>query len=179
MATRRRRARRNWVSKQEHFWSRFAENQQTIANGVIRFVPIVAPTDWVVRDGFATCTMVRIRCSYAVAIDTTSGGNVGGSASMFISVVVVDSDDATWNILTAASRAETDILWTKTHLLHNVSDESGTSVIAKAEADIDIKVKRKLKADDFVYLTAHNATGYIQGGGVIWNMTSAVLLAPK
>jgi len=123
--------------------------------------------------------MVRIRASYAVSIDTTSGGTAAGSAAVFMSVIVVDSDDATWNILTAASRAETDLLWSKVHHLHLVSDESGSSIVPKAENDIDIKVKRKLKTDDYVYLCCHNATGYVGGGAVIWNMTSAVLLAPK
>jgi len=140
-------------------------------------VPLVAPADWAVRDGFGTCTMVRIHASYSILND--GNGGIAGASSIFLSVIVVDSDDATFNTLTATSRADTDILWQRTHLLQVFSDDSGTAENAWREGVIDIKVKRKLKADDFVYLTVHNANGYAGPTGLIWNMTSAVLLVPK
>jgi len=154
--------RRGFVQRNEHFWATVLENDTAIASNVLRFSPIVAPTDWVVRAGAATATLVRIRGHIDVVADT--GATIGGGANVAFAVIVVDGDDAsTFNPWTLISYQEHDVLWTRTSSVQNVSDDTGTSSLANVNFAVDIKAKRKLKADDFVYLVTFNAVTAVAG----------------
>jgi len=170
------RPRKNWVSRQEHFWT-VVQDRTVVANNVIRFNPIVAPTDWVVRAGFSTCTMVRIRghVSYAWQ-DATAGGSSIQSA-----IIVVDADDAVnFNPAALLSYEEFDVLWTRTDILGLQTDATGATALSTVSFEVDVKVKRKLKHDDYVYYVFGNNTLTGFGtGDIIPNMTLRSLLVPK
>jgi len=167
--------RTNWVSRQEHFWSVVADGT-ALANNVIRFDSIVAPTDWVVRAGFATCTMVRIRGHVSMAWgDPNAGGSLVRAA-----IIVADADDATFNPAAVASYEEGDVLWTRTDILGFLSDDSGSAAISVVSYEVDVKVKRKLKRDDHVYFVFGNSTLHTFGTGeIVPNVVLRALLVPK
>jgi len=100
---------------------------------------------------------------------------------MQFAVIVVDADDAAgFNPAAAISHEEYDVLWTRTEALGFLSDGSGSSIAPGCSFPIDIKVKRKLKRDDFVYFVfANNTLGGYGTGEITPNLTARALLVPK
>jgi len=140
---------KSFVSRNEHFWSTVLENDVGVANNVLRFTPIVSPTDWVVRAGMATATLVRIRGHVDVRCDTLA--TPAGGFNLYYSVIVVDADDAVnFNPMTSQSYIDHDVLWTRCFSIVNASDSSGSFSQEHDNFALDIKVRRKLKPDDFL-----------------------------
>jgi len=154
--------RKSFVSRNEHFWSTVLENDVGVANNVLRFTPIVSPTDWVVRAGMATATLVRIRGHVDVRCDTSA--TPAGGFNLYYSVIVVDADDAVnFNPMTSQSYIDHDVLWTRCFSIVNASDSSGSFSQEHDNFALDIKVRRKLKPDDYVYLVTFCAPTGIAG----------------
>jgi len=148
---RRRGMRKGFVQRNEHFWSAVIENDQQIGSNVIRFTPIVAPTDWVVRAGQSTATLVRIRGHVDVGLGSNA---LAGGANIAYAVIVVDADDAAnFSPYTLISYTNHDVLWTRVKSLVQFGP-ADTAPIAQVSDNfaLDIKVRRKLKPDDNVYL---------------------------
>jgi len=147
---RRRGMRKGFVQRNEHFWAAIIENDTQVGSNVLRFSPIVSPTDWVVRAGQTTATLVRIRGHVNCGLN--NGGNPGG-AILGYAVIVVDADDAVnFNPFTLASYLNHDVLWTRTASLGQYGTATEGCLQATDNFSLDIKVRRKLKPDDFVYL---------------------------
>jgi len=156
------RLRKGFVSRNEHFWTAVFEADVGVASNVLRFTPIVAPTDWVVRAGAATATLVRIRGHVDVRCDTSA--TPAGGLNLWTNVIAVDADDAsTFNPQTSVSYTEHDILFTRVDSIVNASDSSRSFTQHSISFPVDIKVRRKLKAGDFVYLVTFCAVTGIAG----------------
>lgn len=168
--------RKNWVSRQEHFWTSVRDTV-VLGTNVVRFNPIVAPTDWLVRTGYSTCTLVRIRGHVAIGHSSA----LPGFSRVASAVIVVDADDAAnFNPEAVNSYNEHDVLWTRTDFYQCPSSGTGVAWIPGLNFEIDIPVKRKLKSDDFVYFV----WGNIQYAGLAAitlapNITLRALLVPK
>lgn len=148
--------RKGFVQRNEHFWSTVLEDQAagTIASNVIRFSPVVAPTDWVVRAGFTTANLIRIRGHVSVvALTSTPGG-----CALSYAVIVADGDDAsTFNPMTISSYLDHRVVWTRTRHLFQIGDAvNGPVGLQEDNFVVDIKAKAKLKPDDFVYFVTYN-----------------------
>jgi len=153
--------RKGFVQRNEHFWAAVIENDVQVGSNVLRFTPIVSPTDWVVRAGQATATLVRIRGHVDVALGTS--GPAGGAVVAY-AVIVVDADDAAnFNPFTLASYLNHDVLWTRVKSLFQFGASTDGPILQPNDNfAVDIKVRRKLKPDDYVYLVtfcAVNGTG--------------------
>jgi len=149
-----RRVRRGFVQRNEHFWTSIIENATDIAPNVLRFTPIVGPTDWVVRAGAATATLVRIRGHISVALDISAAP---GGCSLTFAVIVVDADDAVnFNPMTLVSLNENQVLWTRTKQLLYFGDIANGAQVPEENFVLDVKVRRKLRPDDYVYLVTFN-----------------------
>jgi len=172
----RRGRRRNWVSRQEHFWATAFENA-SIANNVIRFTPIVAPTDWIVRVGNAQANLVRIHGS--VHVRPNYAGSVGArNQNLMFAVIKVDADDAaSFNPATSVSYINHDVLWTHQGGIHTLN-ESGAR-LDNFHVDFDIKAQRKLRSDDYVYLVMYNLQGTTVGEAVHYMAITRALLVVK
>jgi len=150
--------RKSWVSRNEHFWSAVIENQTVIASNIIRFSPIVAPTDWVVRAGQSTANLVRIRGHWSVtSVWGATPGEPGGS-SVFYAIIVVDADDAAnFNPGALVAYQEHRVLWTRTANLVQFGFASAGPIVAPSDSfAVDVKVQAKLKPDDYVYMVTAN-----------------------
>lgn len=147
---------KGFVQRNEHFWTTMLEDPAagTIGVNVLRFSPIVGPSDWVVRAGFTTATMVRIRGHISVI----SNGNAGaaGGQNVAFAIIVADADDAsTFNPMTLISYQEHRVLWTRTWQ----SFQWGAVGVVNGHEEnfeVDVKVRAKLKPDDYVYLVTFN-----------------------
>jgi len=100
---------------------------------------------------------------------------------MQFAVIVVDADDADgFNPAAALSYEEYDVLWTRTECIAFLSSGAGSAEAPVCSFPIDIKVKRKLKRDDFVYFVfANNTLGGYGTGDITPNLTARALLVPK
>lgn len=163
--------RRNWISRQEHAWTTLLDST-SLANGVIRFDSLVQPTDWVVRVGQGTCTLVRIRGHMSFYPAT----NTAGQASIRAAIIVADEDDATFNPVSATEYDDGDVLWT----WNGYCGASVDNWRLAPETAIDVKVMRKIRRNDYIYLVYSNSTvGALGTIAVIPNVTARCLLAFK
>jgi len=154
-----RRMRRGFVQRNEHFWTSILENSVSIGSNVLRYTPIVGPSDWVVRAGAATANLVRIRGHWDVR--TANAGEPGGTggSTLAYAIIVVDADDAVnFNPFTLSSLNENQVLWTRVYQAFQYGLASDGPVPATGDNfAIDVKVQRKLRPDDYVYMVTFNA----------------------
>jgi len=163
--------RKNWISRQEHAWTTLLDST-TVANGIIRFDSLVQPTDWIVRIGYATCTLVRIRGHMSFF----PASNTSAVASVRAAIVIADEDDASFNPVSATEYDEADVLWT----WNGYCAASQDNWRGVPETVIDVKAKRKIKRNDYVYLVYANSTaGALNTISIIPNVTVRCLLAFK
>lgn len=153
------RRRGNPVSRQEHFWTSVVEDQTQVLSAILRFTPIVGPTDWVVRAGYAAgTTLHRIRGHCSVILNNAGAGG----AAVSYAIIVADADDAAgFNPNSMTSLNEYRVLWTRTKQFFTSTDLGGSSTWNHNEDnfEVDVKVKAKLRPDDYVYMvTFCNAT---------------------
>jgi len=150
----------------------------SIGSEVIRFSPIVAPTDWKVRAGNAQANLVRIHGSVSLCANT-AGGLAAFNSKLIFAVIKVDADDAsTFNPLTSISYIEHDVLWTHVRGYRELN-ESGRTTMPDVHFTFDIKAQRKLRSDDFVYLVFYNHQGTTVTGAMSYSVLTRALIVTK
>lgn len=136
--------RKNWVSRQEHFWAVANTANFTVAAGTILDAALVAPSDFAVRAGLEKATVVRMRGWFA-ARNTSSN-----SSAWYLIVVVREAGSAALDPSLTASLRDYDVLYTAGGIISRpaVGDDSQVAYIPA----FDIPVKRRLTENQEINL---------------------------
>lgn len=156
MAFRKRRSfrRGNFVSRQEHMWTAIYSSGSSVVAATTLSLPVVSPTDWVVRSGSTHATLVRVRGQFS--FHPTSAANARFAALL----VVNDIDEALPNPDAVAAYVEEDVLgaWS------GIAGFVAAGDITPFNFVIDVKARRKLRNEDQVTLLVRSPnTGTIAG----------------
>jgi len=102
--------------------------------------------------------------------------NTAAVASIRAAIIVADEDDATFNPVSATEYDDNDVLWT----WNGYCAASQDNWRGVPETVVDVKAKRKIKRNEYVYLVYANSTaGALNTISVIPNVTMRCLLAFK